>query len=304
MSPQLEAFQLEMGQTAQFVMSASLFFMMLAVALGLSVRDFQFIRTSPRLFFAGFLSQLILLPFLTLLLVMILRPHPGIALGMLLVACCPGGNVSNMLVLLARGNTALSVSMTASSSVIAAFVTPVAIIFWTSLYHPTKSMLDSIDIDRANFLVQTTIVLAVPLFIGMLVARFLPELAQRVRKPLVMFASTALLLIIAVTLFKAGDYIISVGGAIVGIVAVHNACAFGCGYLIAHLINADVASRRAVTFELGIQNSGLGIVIIMSQLGGAGPAAAIAGLWGVWHIVAGSMLVVMFRYSDSVTRNT
>ncbi len=295
MPPGLENFQLEMGQASQLAMSAVLFCMMFAVALGLQTKDFAFMKTAPRFYWAGVLGQVFGLPLMTLLLVNIIEPHPAIALGMLLVACCPGGNVSNLLVLLARGNTALSVSLTATSSILAAFVTPLAIIFWSSLYPPTNEMLTSIDLNTTKFLLQTAAILALPLLIGMLIARLYPTLANRIRAPLVTLSTIALGMIIAVTLVKASDYIVTIGGALIGLVALHNACAFGLGFLLASVVRADAPARRALTFELGIQNSGLGIVIIMAQFGGIGATAAIAGLWGAWHIVAGMTLVGVFR---------
>ncbi|GAA6139065.1 hypothetical protein NBRC116583_28120 [Arenicella sp. 4NH20-0111] len=110
-------------------------------------------------------------------------------------------------------------------------------------------------------------------------------------------------MIIIITTLKAGDLIIAVGSAIIGIVALHNALAYACGYIIARVARADVPSRRAITFEIGIQNAGLGIVIIMSQFGGIGATAAIAGLWGTWHIMAGMALLAMFRLSDKLNIN-
>lgn len=303
MSPDLETFQLEMGQASQLAMSATLFCMMLSVALGLKVSDFGFIKTAPRLFIAGFLGQILALPLLTLGLCFLLDPHPSIALGMLLISCCPGGNVSNILVLLSRGNAALSVSLTATSSVLAAFFTPIAILFWTSQYPPTERVLSSINLDVVSFLVQTMAILALPLLLGMLCAKYAPAVATRIRKPLVTLSSIALALIIIITTLKAGDLIIAVGSAIIGIVALHNALAYACGYIIARVARADVPSRRAITFEIGIQNAGLGIVIIMSQFGGIGATAAIAGLWGTWHIMAGMALLAMFRLSDKLNIN-
>jgi len=231
-----------------------------------------------------------------------LSPHPSIALGMILIACCPGGNVSNILVLLSRGNTALSVSLTATSSLLAAFVTPSAILFWTSTYPPTAEMLTQIDLDVVRFLLHTGLILAVPLFIGMLTSTYLPRLAERLRGPLVVIASFMLASIILVTVFKARDLLVIVGGSIIGIVALHNAVSYLSGFCLGRMVKADTASIRALTIEIGIQNSGLGIVIIMSQFGGVGAAAAVAGLWGIWHILAGMMLVSFFRVSDKLSK--
>lgn len=298
MPPALDTFQLQMGQASQIAMSAAIFVMMLAVALGLKLSDFRFIKREPRLFAAGFLGQMIGLPLLTIGLCYLLSPHPGIALGMILIACCPGGNVSNILVVLSRGNAALSVSLTAVSSVLAAFYTPLAIIFWSNLYGPTASMLNEIQVDVFAFLLQTTIILAVPLATGMIMANKLPDLSRKVRAPLLKIGAAALGLLIVVTTAKAGELIIVVGSAIIGIVALHNACAYLLGYMIGVFVDADKASKRSLTFEIGIQNAGLGIVIIMSQMGGLGATAAIAGLWGTWHIIAGFVVLTLFRKID------
>lgn len=301
-SSPLDTFVLDMGTGCQVAMSAALFCMMFAVALGLKVSDFSFIKKSPIYYFAGLFGQLALLPLLTLGVCFLFTPHPGVALGMLLIASCPGGNVSNILVLLSKGNTALSVSLTATSSLLAAFVTPTAILFWTSLYPPTQQLLNNIDLDVAQFLFQTSMILALPLILGMLSAHHFPKQADIVRKPLVIFASLLLIIIIVITVFQAGQLIITVGGAIVGVVALHNALAYLSGYSLGRLVGADKASRRALTIEVGIQNSGLGIVIIISQFGGVGAAAAVAGLWGVWHILAGILLVSFFSLLDKMYR--
>ena len=297
----LDTFVLDMDSTSQMIMSGAIFGMMLAVALGLKPQDFLFIKKSPRLYMAGLLGQVLVLPVITIALCWLLSPHPSIAIGMILIACCPGGNVSNILVLLSRGNTALSVSLTATSSLLAAFVTPSAILFWTSIYPPTADVLTQIDLDVVGFLLHTGLILAVPLFIGMLTANYLPRLAQSLRGPLVVIASLMLASIILVTVFKARDLLVVVGGAIIGIVALHNAIAYLSGFCLGRLVKADTASTRALTIEIGIQNSGLGIVIIMSQFGGVGAAAAVAGLWGIWHILAGMVLVSFFRVSDKLS---
>lgn len=294
----LDSFQLELGQSSELAMAVSLALMMYSVALGLRLEHFSFIRRTPRLFFAGLLGQLLLLPLLTLGLCLLLEPIPSVALGMILVACCPGGNVSNMLVLLARGNTALSVSLTATSSFAAAFITPVAIIFWSSLYPPTNSLLETIRFDVVSFLLQTSVILVLPLLLGMASAAYLPKFAGVIRKPLVALSSFLLVMIIVLACVKYWQVFVALGLALVATVALHNALAFAVGNSVARIIKADVASRRALTFEVGIQNSGLGIVILLTQLGGLGGAAAVAGLWGTWHIIAGLALVAVFRAAD------
>ncbi len=276
-------------------MALALFAMMLAVALNLRLSSFSFLASNPKPFIVGVVGQLIILPLLTLALCFVLKPAPSVALGMILVASCPGGNVSNMLVLLARGNIALSVSLTASSSVVAALITPFAILFWSNLYPPTSDLLEQIDFNSAFFLLQTITILALPLAIGMLINHHKPGLADRLRRPASILGGSLLLLIIVVALIRYWCEFLSLGIALLSLVAIHNGLAFLSGYSLARLSSLRAVDRRAITFEVGIQNSGLAIVILLTQLAGLGGAAAVAGLWGTWHIVAGLVLVILFR---------
>ncbi|NNC98828.1 MAG: bile acid:sodium symporter family protein [Gammaproteobacteria bacterium] len=292
---QLNSFQLKLGDGSEIGMALTLALMMFSVALGLRAEHFRFFKTQPSIFFAGLLAQLLALPILTLGLCYLLAPTPSVALGMILIACCPGGNVSNLLVLLARGNIALSISLTASSSMAAAFVTPISIVFWCSMYAPTANLLTEVNFDTVEFLRQTSLILAVPLICGVLVSAFLPALAKRIQAPLVLLSSLGLVAIIVIACIRYVDQFFILGVGLIGIVALHNACAFLLGYLAAKTVHANIPSTRALTIEVGIQNSGLGIVILLTQLGGMGGAAAVAGLWGVWHIIAGLLLVSLFR---------
>ncbi|MFT5573589.1 MAG: BASS family bile acid:Na+ symporter [Cryomorphaceae bacterium] len=303
MTQDINDFQLELGQSSEIGMAIALALMMFSVALGLRMEHFSFIREAPRVFVAGLIGQLFLLPLLTLFLVFVLQPIPSVALGMILIACCPGGNVSNMLVLLARGNTALSVSLTASSSFAAAFVTPISIVFWSSLYPPTAELLTSIQFDVLSFLIQTSVILVLPLALGMFCVHYFERFSAMIRRPLVTVSSILLLVIIVTATIKYWAVFVVLGAGLVGIVAVHNALAFIVGNSVARIAKADVPSRRALTFEVGIQNSGLGIVILLTQMGGLGGAAAVAGLWGSWHIIAGLVLVAAFRFSDRRVKN-
>lgn len=269
--------------------------MMFSVALGLRLQHFAFFASQPSIYLAGVAGQLLGLPLLTLGLVYLLQPLPSVALGMILIACCPGGNVSNLLVVLARGNAALSVSLTATSSLAAAFLTPIAILFWCSLYPPTNNLLTQINLDTSAFLAQTSLILVAPLLSGMCIAHFLPRVASRIQPTLVTIAGLGLLVIIVSTLARYFDQFLTIGVALLGTVVLHNGLAFLLGRAMAVVACADAPSARALTFEVGIQNSGLGIVILLTQLGGLGGAAAVAGLWGVWHIVAGLALVALFR---------
>jgi len=281
----------------QRALGLSLAFTMLSVALGLKPSDFAFVRSHPRTVLIGSLVQLLALPVLTLGLIYLMQPCPGIALGMLIVASCPGGNISNLLTRIARGDAAYSVSLTLVSSVFSGLLLPIAILFWTGLYEPTASLLDEIELDRIAFLITTSLTLVVPLTIGLLVAHFKPKLAANLHRRFLPFAIAILVVLIVTGIVTNLDLLAAFGLTIVPIVILHNAAAFMLGGISGKLL-LDAGKARALTFEVGIQNTGLGLLIVLAQLGGVGSAAVIVGTWSIWHILAGFMLANIFRLLD------
>ncbi|MHA7871101.1 MAG: bile acid:sodium symporter family protein, partial [Hyphococcus sp.] len=188
----LDQLTIALDPGAQSMLAGAIVVMIFAIALGLKPDHFSFLRTHRRLFWGGLAAQLIALPAMTVALAALLQPPPSIALGMIVVAACPGGNVSNFMTWSARGDTAYSVSLTAGSSVIAAIWTPTAILLWSALYPPTGALLDTIAFDRQSFVMQTTVMLAAPLAAGMIGARYRPATAEKIRKPLALFGSGVL----------------------------------------------------------------------------------------------------------------
>ena len=299
----LDQLRIVLDPLGQAGVALALFLLVFAVALGLKLRDFLILRERPFQFLAGVAAQTVGLPLLTLLIVMALGPPPSIALGMIVVACCPGGASSNFLTFLARGNVAYSVSLTAASSLIAAFFTPLSILLWSHFYEPTASLLRSIEVDAGAFLLQTTVLLAVPLAVGMAISHFAPRFAEAIRKRA---GQAGALLLGGVIVYGTVQFFPILVGALAllaPLVVFHNGAAFALGALTGRAMGADVPTRRALTFEVGIQNSGLALVILLSQLQGLGGAAAIAAVWGVWHLIAGGIIVLLFRRLDRRERN-
>jgi len=295
---EIDSFQLSMGGGSEAALAIAIAIMMFAVALGLRTKHFRFFKTQPSIYLAGVIGQIIGLPLLTIGLCFLLEPLPSVALGMILVSCCPGGSVSNILALFGKANTALSVSLTATSSLFAAFLTPVSILFWSSFYPPTNKLLTEINLDIVSFLLQTLVILAIPLIIGMLMARYTPKIAEKLQKPLAIIGAGLLAIIIIFACWKFLPIYISLGLGLLGLVILHNIAAFALGNIFSRIAKADIPSRRAITLEVGIQNSGLGIVILLTQLDGLGGAGAVAGAWGTWHIIGGSALVAFYRWKD------
>jgi len=293
-----DSFQLEFSPESQSFLALALFGIMLSVAMNLKPEHFRAVAQQPKVFLTGFLSQIIGLPLVTFLLCLVLNPAPSLALGMIIVACCPGGNVSNLFSMMGGGNSALSVALTASSSLFAAFLAPVTILFWTSLYGPTAELLETINLDVAKFLIQTFVLLAVPLAVGMVFRHFFPNIAEKIYRPLSVAAFLLLVTLIAIGAAKQWEDFLALGVMVIGLAILHNAAAFLFGYLAARFARADIPSRRAITIEVGIQNSGLAIIILLTQLAGFGGAAAIIVIWGTWHIIAGLTLVAIFKRQD------
>lgn len=291
----IDSTNVTLGQGSEIGLALGLAIMMFAVALSLRVSDFAFLKTHPRMFIGGFATQVLALPLMTLGLAALIAPTPSIALGMLVVACCPGGNVSNLFVMLARGNIAYSVALTGASSAMAFLVTPFSILFWASLYPPTATLIREIEVDALPFLIQVATLLAVPLAIGMMVRANLPRLADRIQPVFQGLAVLIILVLIVVGLQGNWPALVATGLVIVPVVILHNALAFGLGAASGRVLRLDPPSRRALTFEIGIQNSGLGLVILLSQFEGLGGAAGVTAIWAIWHLVAGLGLAGSFR---------
>jgi BASS family bile acid:Na+ symporter len=221
---------------------------------------------------------------------------------MIVVACCPGGAVSNLMTYLARGDVAVSVALTATSSILAALLTPASTLFWTGAYGPTAELLRSLDVDPMLFVMQTTVLLALPLAAGMFVAAKAPNIAAKIRGKTTLLGTAVLGGTIIYGIVYFFPVLWPAVGLLGSIAVIHNTVAFATGAVAGRLLSKDTAVRRALTFEIGIQNSGLALVILLAQLQGLGGAAAIAAVWGVWHLIAGSIIVQVFRMSDSKSR--
>ena len=298
----VETLTVELSPTFQLVMSASLVVMMFTVALGLRLRDFIDLKREPLAVAGGVAAQVLGLPLLTLALIMVLNPAPSVALGMIVVASCPGGNVSNALTLFARGDTAYSVSLTAISSVSAALITPVSILFWANQYAPTSVLVDTLNVDPSIFLIQTAGLLALPLVCGMSVAHWKPDLAAVMKRYLTPVAFSILVGLILVGGYTNRDVLFSQDHNLIPLVMAHNALAFAAGALAGVVMQLAGPKLRSLTFEVGIQNAGLGLLLLLSQFGGVGGAVAVTALWGVWHITAGFVLVGLFRGYDQLIK--
>ena len=269
---------------------------MFSIAIDLAPRDFRVLARAPKPLIVGLVSQFVVLPVLTFLLVLAVRPQPSVALGLMLVAACPGGNISNFITHRAGGNAALSVSMTAFATVAAILLTPLNIAFWGSLYAPTAEILRATAIDPVNIAITVGLMLVLPLVLGVTLNARRPDVTRKLRQPSQWVSMAIFVGFIIIALAANWAQFLTYAGGIAGLVILHNALALGGGYATASLAGLSAFDRRAVTIETGIQNSGLGLVLIFGFFGGLGGMAVVAAFWGIWHAISGLALAsVMAR---------
>lgn len=291
----IDQVRLNFNATGITIINAAIGLMMLGVALELKTDDFMRIVRSPKAPLIGLLAQFVLLPAFTFLLVLIIKPHPSIALGMMLVAACPGGNLSNLMTYLSNGNSALSISMTAVSTVTAIFMTPFNLSFWGSLNPDTAAILTQVRLSPIDVFVTVFLILGIPLMIGMSVGRYRPDFAHKVKKPFKIFSLVFFIIIVCGALAANFQYFIKYVGIVMLAVFIHNALALNLGYWSGRLARLDEKDCRAVCIEVGIQNSALGLVLVFSFFNGLGGMAIVVAWWGVWHIIAGLATAGIFN---------
>ena len=290
----IDQVRLNFNPQGLLAINAAIGIMMLGVAMDLRLDDFKRVVAAPKAPAIGLFAQFILLPAFTYLLILVIRPGPSIALGMILVAACPGGNLSNLMTYLAKGNCAVSISMTAISTVAAIIMTPLNLAIWGSLNPDTAKILQKVSLSPMDVFTTVFIILGIPLILGMTLSRLFPGLADKVRKPFKIFALVFFILIALGALAANFRIFIQVIGLVVFAVFIHNALALNLGYWTARLFRLAEGDCRAVCIEVGIQNSALGLILVFNFFGGMGGMAILVGWWGVWHIIAGLVSAFIF----------
>ncbi len=288
----IDSIQINFNPQQLFLLNICLAFLMFGVALDLRIGNFRQLFRQPKAPLVGLTSQLILLPLLTLALIFLFRPPASIALGMLLVAACPGGNVSNFAVHLAGANSALSVLMTSISTLGAVFITPLYFTLLAPLVVNTSDLRQSIYVDPYDMVSTIVQLILIPLALGMFIHHRFPAFTERIRRP-VRFASLFIFVGFVVAAVHSNfDNIVNYLHLVFLLVLVHNAVALSTGYLFARANRLPVADARAISIETGIQNSGLGLILIFNFFNGLGGMAMIAAWWGIWHLISAFALAM------------
>ena len=288
----LDWIKLNFSPGALLIMNITIAFIMFGVALGIKPESFKMVIKEPKSLILGIFSQFLALPALTFILVYFIQPTPSVALGMILVAACPGGNISNFMSSVAKGNMALSISLTAFATIAAVFMTPVNFAFWGKLYSETSNMVIPIRIDFFEILRTVMLLLGLPVVLGILFSRKFPKITERIIEPVKKISMVIFLIFVFMALMGNWEFFKSYIHLIMFIVLAHNGLALLTGFSIGTLGKVSRADRRSLTIETGIQNSGLGLVLIFNPrlFDGLGGMAFIAAWWGIWHIISGLIM--------------
>lgn len=290
----LDRLQINFDAQGLIVLNIILAFIMFGIALELKREDFISLWHNKKSALAALISHFILLPLITFLLVIILKPSASIALGMILVGACPGGNISNYFTYLAKGNTALAVSITSISHLLAVIFTPFNFSIYGNKYPPSASLLKSIHLNVGEVFQTVLLIVVLPLLLGMLLKFYKNNFAEKIVPYMKKFSITAFVIFLIAAFAANAKIFVDTASIILPLVVAHNTLALGSGYAFANLLRLPLPDIKTITFETGIQNSGLGLVLIFSFFNGLGGMALIAACWGVWHLISGYTVARFF----------
>lgn len=298
---ELDSVQINFDNSALWTLNIALAIVMFGVALGITIKDFKQLSKQPKPVLVGLLSQFVLLPLLTFIVVYLIKPQPSIALGMFMVAACPGGNISNFMTHLAKGNSALSVSLTAFATFLAVFMTPFNFNFYSHLYQPTSQLLKDVHLDAFELVKLVILILGIPLVLGMLLRYKKEALAIKISKFLKPLSIVVFVAIVIIAFSKNLDVFNNYIHHVLKIGIVHNLLAIILGFVVAKGFGLSFQNQKTLAIETGIQNSGLGLLLIFSFFNGLGGMAILAAFWGIWHIISGLLLATYWSKQTNKT---
>jgi bile acid:Na+ symporter, BASS family len=278
----------------QPLLSLALGLVMLAMGLTLSFDDYRALAKLPRALIAGVGLQFAVMPLAGFAIAKALALEPGLAVGLILVACCPGGTASNVVAFLARGNVALSVAMTMASTLAAVVLTPLLTGWLAGAY---------VEIDRLNLLLNMVSIVLVPVVLGSLLNRLFPRAAERVSAILPLVAIVLVILIVGGIVGGAKAQIAEHAGVLLLATFLLHLAGFALGYGLARLLGLGEVEARTISIEVGMQNSGLGSGLAktpafaaqFANITQAALAPVPAAISAVWHVVIGSILAGWWR---------
>lgn len=259
---------------------------MFGMGLTLNLQDFKIVFSRPKDILIGCLAQFTIMPLLAWSLARIFSLDEALALGVVLVGCCPGGTASNVITYLAKGDLALSVGMTGVSTLLAPFLTP--LLTWALAGK-------SINVDMTSMFLSILWVVILPIIMGLIVKGLWPKFTEKATDYLPAFSSIAIALIVAIIIGANADKLIAGGFIIVLVVILHNIFGLSLGYLIGRTLRLSEPKKRAISIEVGMQNSGLASSLATIHFA-AYPLATIPGaIFSVWHNLSGAAVAYLYK---------
>lgn len=295
----VDTIMLNFSPDSLMILNVVLAAIMFGVALDMRAKHFLHIFKQPFAPVIGLLCQFVLLPAATFLITWSLNVSASLSLGLMLVAACPGGNISNFFTNLSGGNTALSVIMSSVSTFTSIVMTPLNFSFWGSQREETRALLETIALNPADIVMTVLLILIVPTILGVLVREKLPLIADKLVKPMKWLSLVFLACFVGFALSANFQFFLDYVGVVFLLVLLVNTIALTLGFSIASLFGLSKADRKAVTFETGIQNSGFGLILIFNFFGGLGGMALVAAWWGIWHLLSGIGLATFWSRTGS-----
>ncbi len=305
----IDSIEVQLNAGGMNTINIVLAFVMFGVALGIKPRMFVDVFKKPKSVLLGMLCQLILLPAFTCGLAILMGLagwiSPMMGLGMILVAACPGGNISNFMSALGKANIELSVSLTAISTALAILMTPFNFWLWGNLFLDNAAIAAEVpklviplwDVFKTIF-----ILLGIPLTLGILTSQYLPKVANALKKPLQWISIVFFIAMVILSFSSNMQAFLQCVKYIFIVVLIHNLLALGIGFSVGTIAKVPFRDRRTLTIETGIQNSGLGLALMLgtSLFAGFPPHGGmlvITAWWGIWHIIAGLTVATIFNQS-------
>lgn len=291
----MEGIHINFNPDNQALLSILLAFIMYGVALDLEWEDFRKSFVAPKAMVVGLLSQFIVLPALTFVLITSWQPLAGIALGLMLMAACPGGTISNFFSSLAKADVGLSVSMTMVATFLCLIMTPFNFSFYSRMHPLTQELAKEVSLDPMDLFSTILTILIIPVILGMITRNRLPNLTKKIGRPIKLVSMVIFVGFVAVALFQNLETFSKYWGIVAAVVVVHNTIAIASGLGLGFLAKLPVPQRRSISIETGIQNSGLGLVISFTFFPEMGELALVCAMWGIWHITSGFAWAFLLR---------
>ncbi|THD67391.1 bile acid:sodium symporter family protein [Robertkochia marina] len=299
----LQEVSISFSESNIWLMNICISIIMFSVALNVKLSDLKIVVQNPASVLTGLMSQYLVLPAMSFLLVWILQPEAGFALGMLLIAACPGGNISNFFSMQSGGNVALSVGLTILATILAPIMTPLNFEFWATRLDYLEPVFSTISLSYTDIGFTVLQILVMPLILGIWFAYKFPRFNKKISTPLQYLSILILISFIAVAFYGNGSIFTQYWKHFVFLVFAQNLVALLSGYYLATFTARNSEDRKTITIETGVQNAGLALALVFTFFEPRGGLVLLVAWWGIWNILAGLIAAQVLKLRAFKTIN-